>query len=83
MSKRSDGEKEMVESLLEYNVEKMPGEGFVARCVINPKISVFSKNDDEKLLSGIKSAAKLHAMMHPTNDNKLICENDFEMKRVD
>lgn len=73
----------MVESLLEYNVEKMPGEGFIATCVINPKISVFSKNDDEKLSDGIKSAAKLHAKMHPTEDNKSILENDFQMKRVD
>lgn len=81
--KSNDGGKEMVESLLEYNVEKMPGEGFVARCVINPKISVFSKNDDEKLSGGIKSAAKLHAIIHPTENNELIRKNDFQMKRVD
>lgn len=79
----SYGGKKMVESLLEYNVEKMPGEGFVARCVINPKISVFSKEDNITLSNGINSAAKLHAIEHPTEDNKSICENDFQMIRVD
>lgn len=73
----------MSQSLLDYKIENIPDEGFIARCLIEPTISVFSKEDDEKLSKGIKSAAKLYATMHPTPENKSIRENDFEMRRID
>ena len=73
----------MSESLLEYSVTKDPGEGFIATCVINPQISVFSKEDGQLLSDGIKSAAKLYAKLHPTEENISIRDNDFEMKRVE
>lgn len=73
----------MTEALLEYNVTKMAGEGYVATCIINPKISVFSKNDDNLLKTGIHSAAKLYAKLHPTEENKKIRDNEFQMKLVE
>lgn len=73
----------MTEALLEYNVAKIAGEGYVATCVINPKISVFSKGDDDLLKTGIHSAAKLHARLHPTEENAKIRNNEFQMKRVE
>lgn len=73
----------MTEALLEYNVAKIAGEGYVATCVINPKISVFSKNNDDLLKTGIHSAAKLYAKLHPTEENKKIRDNKFQMKLVE
>lgn len=73
----------MSQSPLEYSIEKIPGEGFVARCVINPKISVFAKENGNVLSKGIKSAARLYAKEHPTDENKSIRENQFEMRRVE
>ncbi len=73
----------MTEALLEYNVARIAGEGYVATCVVNPKISVFAKNDDDLLKAGIHSAAKLYAKSHPTEENTKIRNNEFQMKRVE
>lgn len=78
----NNGDDKMTEALLEYNVTKIAGEGYVATCVINPKISVFSKNDDKLLQTGIHSAAKLHAKLHPTDENEKIRNDKFQMKLV-
>lgn len=72
----------MTEALLEYNVAKIAGEGYVATCVINPKISVFAKSDDDLLKTGIHSAAKLYAKLHPTEENTKIRNDEFQMKLV-
>ncbi len=68
---------------LEYHIERSPGEGFIARCVMNKNISVFSKQNDEKLKKGIHSAAYLYAKLHPTDANKSIIDGNFEMKCVE
>lgn len=68
--------------MLDYYVDKSPGEGFIARCVMNPNISVFSKKNDEKLKKGIHSAAYLYAKAHPTDENESIQNRNFEMQLV-
>jgi len=77
----NNGDDKMTESLLEYNVTRIAGEGYVATCVINPEISVFCKNDDV-LKTGIHSAAKLYAKSHPTEKNEKIRNDEFQMKLV-
>lgn len=74
---------EMSEALLEYKVERVPGEGYIASCMMEPKISVFHKEDGSDLAKGIHNATRLYVLSHPTTDNDDIRNNNFEMKRVE
>lgn len=80
--KSKNGDDKMSD-LLQYKIEKSLGEGFIARCIINPKISVFSIENDESLKKGIHSAAKLYALTHPNNENESIREDSFTMQLVE
>lgn len=73
----------MSEELLKYKVEKIVGEGYIASCLVNPNISVFHKDNGEKLVSGIHKAVRLYAKSHPNDDNKNIRDDKFTMKLVE
>lgn len=73
----------IMRTILKYKVSETSGEGFVATCIADSRISVFSKENGDELTQGIYDAAKLFANAEPSSDNEEIRKGNFEMKLAD